>query len=43
MYAKLALSFFGFGVSVEGAAPITDAETTIIKILEKMKKGGKRL
>lgn len=41
--AKLDLSFFGFGVAVEGAAPVTDAETAIIKILEKMKKGGKRL
>ncbi len=41
--AKIDLSFFGFGVTVEGAAKITDAETAIIKILEKMKKGGKRL
>lgn len=41
--AKIDLSFFGFGVSVEGAAPITDTETAIIAILEKMKKNGKRL
>lgn len=41
--AKLDLSFFGFGVSIEGTQPITDAETAIIKILERLKKGGKRL
>lgn len=41
--AKIDLSFFGFGVSIEGAPPITDTETAIIKILEKMKKNGKRL
>ena len=32
-----------FRVSVEGTQPITDAETAIIKILERLKKGGKRL
>lgn len=41
--AKIDLSFFGFGVSIEGTVPITDAETAIIKILEKIKKSGKRL
>lgn len=41
--AKIDLSFWGFGVSIEGAAPITDAETAIITILEKMKKNGKKL
>lgn len=41
--AKLDLSFFGFGVSIEGTQPITDAETAIIKILERLKKGGMRL
>jgi len=41
--AKIDLSFFGFGVAIEGAAPITDTETAIIKILEKLKKNGKRL
>lgn len=41
--AKLDLSFFGFGVSIEGTQPITDAETAIIKILERLKKSGKRL
>lgn len=41
--AKIDLSFFGFGVAIEGTLPITDEETAIITILEKMKKGGKRL
>lgn len=41
--AKIDLSFWGFGVSIEGAVPITDAETAIIAILEKMKKNGKKL
>ena len=41
--AKIDLSFFGFGVSIEGSVPITDAETAIIKILEKIKKSGRRL
>lgn len=41
--AKIDLSFWGFGVSIEGAAPITDEETAIIAILEKMKKNGKKL
>lgn len=41
--AKIDLSFFGFGVAIEGMSPITDEETAIIAILEKMKKNGKRL
>ena len=41
--AKIDLSFFGFGVTVEGATPITDTETAIIKILEKLQKSEKRL
>ena len=41
--AKIDLSFFGFGVAIEGVPAITDAETAIITILEKMKKSGKRL
>lgn len=41
--AKIDLSFFGFGVSIEGAVQITDTETAIIAILEKMKKNEKRL
>ena len=41
--SKIDLSFFGFGVAIEGMSPITDEETAIIVILEKMKKNGKRL
>lgn len=41
--AKIDLSFFGFGVLIEGAVQITDTETAIIAILEKMKKSEKRL
>lgn len=41
--AKIDLSFLGFGVPIEGAAPITDTETAIIAILEKLKKSEKRL
>ena len=41
--AKIDLSFFGFGVTIEGAPPITDAETAISKILKKLKKHNKRL
>ena len=41
--AKIDLSFFGFGVAIEGVPAITDTETAIITILEKMKKSGKRL
>ena len=41
--AKIDLSFFSFGVAIEGMSPITDEETAIIAILEKMKKNGKRL
>lgn len=41
--AKIDLSFFGFGVSIEGAVQITDTETAIIAIFEKMKKSEKRL
>ena len=41
--AKIDLSFFGFGVSVEGTHVITDKETAIIKILEKLKKNNKKV
>ena len=41
--AKINLSFFGFGVEIEGTHQITDIETAIIVILEKMKKAGKRI
>ena len=41
--AKINLSFFGFGAEIEGSTPITDAETAIIEILERIRKKGKRL
>lgn len=41
--AKIDLSFFGFGLSVEGSFPISDAETAIIRILEKIKSDNKRV
>ena len=41
--AKIDLSFFGFGVAIEGVPPFTDTETAIITILEKLKKQDKRL
>ena len=41
--AKIDLSFFGFGVSIEGSPAITDTETAITKILDKLKRNGKRL
>ena len=31
--AKIDLSFFGFGVEIDGTSPITDEETAVIKIL----------
>lgn len=41
--AKINLSFFGFGLQVSGAAPITDIETALIKMLESLDKHGKRV
>ena len=32
------LSFFGFGLAVKGAAPITDIEIALAKMLEVLKK-----
>ena len=40
---SLDLSFFGFGVSIDGATQITDSETAIITILKKIQKEGKRV
>lgn len=40
---KIDLSFFGFGVSIDGATQITDSETAIITILKKIQKEGKRV
>lgn len=41
--AKINLSFFGIGIEVKNTAPITDIETAITKMLEKIKKQGKRV
>lgn len=41
--AKINLSFFGFGLEIDGTIPVTDAETAIIKILNHLKKHDKRL
>lgn len=41
--AKINLSFFGFGLEIDGTIPVTDAETAIIKILNHLKKHNKRL
>ena len=37
------LSFFGFGLAVKGAAPITDIEIALAKMLEVLKKHGKKI
>ena len=41
--SKIDLSFFGFGVSIDGATQITDSETAIVTILKKIQKEGKRV
>lgn len=41
--AEINLSFFGFGLEVKGAAPITEIETALEKMLLSLKKKGKRL
>lgn len=41
--AEINLSFFGFGLEVKGAAPITEIETALQKMLLSLKKKGKRL
>ncbi len=41
--AKINLSFLGFGLEIEGAAPITNVKTAITRMLESMKKHNKRL
>lgn len=41
--ARINLSFFGFGLEIEGSTQITDAETAIAMILEHLQKQGKRL
>lgn len=41
--AGINLSFFGFGMEIKGAAPITDIEMALSKMLESLKKNGKRV
>ncbi|MBQ3302153.1 MAG: ATP-binding protein [Eggerthellaceae bacterium] len=41
--SKINLSFFGFGLSVGDAAPITDIEVALAKMLASLKKHGKRV
>ena len=41
--AKIDLSFWGFGVKIEGTVPITDIETAITKMLKCFKKHERRL
>lgn len=41
--AKINLSFFGFGLEVSGVAQITDIEMALTKMLDSLKKHGKRI
>ena len=41
--AKLDFSAFGLGVSIENAAPVTDIENAIERMLDQIKESGKRL
>ena len=41
--AKLDFSAFGLGVSIENAAPVTDVEDMVAKMLDQLQKLGKRL
>lgn len=41
--AKINLSFFGFGLEVSGAAPITDIETALSHMLESLQKQNKKI
>lgn len=41
--AKINLSFFGIGMSIDSADPITDIETAISRMLAEIKKYGKRV
>ena len=41
--AKLDFSALGLGVSIENAAPVTDVEVAVSKMLEHITKAGKRL
>lgn len=41
--AKLNLSYLGLGLAIEGAEPITDLETAILRMLENIRRKKKRL
>ena len=41
--AKINLSFFGFGMEISGVAPITNIESALSKMIESLKKHGKKL
>ena len=41
--ARINLSFFGLGLEVIGTAPVTDIETALTKMLESLKRHGKRV
>ena len=41
--AKINLSFFGLGLEIKGAAPITDIEVALSKMLSSLKKHGKKI
>lgn len=41
--AKINLSFLGFGMEIEGVAPVRDVETAVGKMLEIIKKHGKKV
>ena len=41
--ASINLSFFGFGLDIKGSAPIRDIETALIRMLDSLKKQGKKL
>ena len=41
--ANINLSFFGFGLDIKGVVPISDIETALIKMLDSIKKHGKRV
>ena len=41
--ARINLSLFGLGIEIEGKTPETDVEVTLIKMLESIKKQGKKV
>ena len=41
--AKINLSFFGFGLEVKGSVPVTNIQVAITKMLESLKKHGKKV